>query len=244
MSKYLVYGPAGCGKQVYAEKNILTTIYYRTIHCYDIERFDETARQVFYSQIKPIHEEDTDEILVVGIDTVPKLWQRGLLTKMEEELKHTVMVFTARSLSKVDSAFQSRCIGKRVSSRYMNNKKMLSSIASTDYDIEMDDIPLNIWNVENPGDYIRDLLLLKAMEPIEFVKYALDELQYQDLDLMEKIIKLSTSITNDSSWYDLEWWVNAVSKLIMFKTQPGPEPEPLGQYKLGHSLNFVHLLKE
>jgi hypothetical protein len=235
MSKYLVYGPAGCGKQVYAEKELLSTISYSRIDCYEIERFDECSRQYFYKQF-----EQDDEILIVGIDTIPKLWQRGLLTKIEEEYKHKFIVFTARSLSKVDKAFQSRCIGKRLESRYIKHDKMLHSISATDYDIEMDDIPLDIWSEDNnPGDLIRDLLLSKAMGPLEFVKYALDELRETSLEKMECIVRLASTLTNESSWYDLEWWVCAVKKVLKTPTIP---PKILPSSRA--SLNFVHLLHE
>jgi len=159
---------------------------------------------------------DDDEIIVLGIDTVPKLWQRGLLTKLEDLnwIYHT-MVFTARSLSKVDTAFQSRCLGHRLESRF--KEKNSKSMSSTDYDVEMENVPLGIWNIKEEdaiGDFIRDLLLFKAMEPVEFVKYALDELPYVDLLSMEKIISSACTITEKSTWSDLEWWVFEVKKEI------------------------------
>lgn len=216
MSKFLVYGPAGCGKKTFAEKKYMTRSDYRFVDCYSIETFGETQRQQFYKDVEPVDPE-LDEILVSGIDIVPRLWQRGLLTKLEH-WPMTRMVFTARNISTVDAALLSRCVCVRQPSRFLDNM----SFSSTDWDMLMDPVPFKVWQVpdEECGSYIRDLILVHGIQPVEFVKHALDEIEleykewFSSISTMSEIISMSLKINSRSQWFDLEWWVRACKKIL------------------------------
>jgi len=235
MSIFLIYGPPGSGKKTRALENSgLDEMFgHSIVDCMDLESTMTVTRRDWLDKID-YHGNNIDTLVlsIWNVDQVPILWQRGLLTKLEDWSKRSLQVyFTARSLSKVDKALQSRCIMFRQESRF--KETLSSSLHLTDYDCPLgdksdtcDELLLqasNLWKnfLEGKADcdlYLKDLFLW-GMTGTEIVYALLDVFSSPpfsySLDQMSKIVQGANEIPlRKANWIHVMNWLICTKKII------------------------------
>lgn len=261
MPIYLVYGPSGCGKksmclgyiqkktdmdllQYYHENTVALSPpieemipFVETFDCFKVNdtETNEPQRKDWFSRVDYCGSNiETEALCFWNVDELPLLWQRGLLTKLEDwNRRDTFPVFmTARSLTRVDKAFVSRCVLLRMESKY---KEILATKCHwTDYDCisahhhhhSKEDILYkhvdNIWKnfLEKKPDtdhQIKDLFLWGVM-PTEMVHAFLQvfgNMYNESLDTMAAIVgHVSAWNLKKIEWFHIVDWLISIRKII------------------------------
>jgi hypothetical protein len=257
----LIFGPTGCGKKTFAMSRMeslgLNPMFTHIVDCFEkeirpsLEIGDGDKRRLEWNRKEWLdnldyfaNNIDTEAICIWNIDEVPKLWQRGLLTRLEKWNYHeSLHIFiTARSLSRVDQAFISRCSLIRKESRFKD--LLLDSFHKTDYDFHssfssssssssssffpekrdemffhLDTLWKNFLDGKVDTDlYIKDLFYW-GMTAQEIVYTLLDVFASPSfaytLDQMSEIVSCLNSISlQTATWIHIFDWLIRVKKII------------------------------
>jgi hypothetical protein len=238
---YLVAGPAGCGKKTFLQNKITTAAELHSFatqswDCFEITEWNENKRKAWFAEIDYFASNvDTQSLFFWNIDELPRIWQRGFLTKMEKwNVTVPFIGFTARSLTRLDSAFKSRCIIHRLESRC--KELAAASFSATDYTVlssssfSKEKVSRHvelIWEtlfvkkeVDTCADFLKDFFLW-GMTCREIVYYFIDFFEKQekfntDLPLMSFVISNALKNLKDGggSWMDILNWLICIENRI------------------------------